>query len=205
MWPLLASTCILMLSPCNVVTVVVSALPILLVMVTALMSLPPPVKNNGAPFLVVNCLVSFVGMATFSLLTRCMPLVVTTPRFLCVAMFCLGMVVKLLITCVMTLCDLYLVTTVLVSGRLSECLNVVVSPSSVPLSTVGELLVCAVIMTLAMVGPLWAMAFAPLSIMAFMSCRPLSVLVSPNRTFTLVFPLALITTVMGAVRFSVYG
>lgn len=52
-------------------------------------------------------------------------------------------------------------------------------------------------------GAFRATALAPLSIIALTSRVALRVLVDPTRTLPSVFPLALITTVAGAVRFSV--
>lgn len=96
---------------------------------------------------------------------------------------------------------------VLVNGRLESPLRSQKTLDSVPFVAVLALgaTVRAPYTSPSIIGPFLAIALAPLSIMALTPPVTLRSLVLPTRTFSLVFPLTFITTVAGAVSFSVYG
>lgn len=133
-----------------------------------------------------------------SLCTRCLSFSITC--WLCMWFLTLWFrsVATFLVGVGTLLCMDSVVTMVCVSGRLSFRRSVVVDVSSLVLLL---LMVCSAVSA----GRLLARALAPLKVMTCRLWAALRVLVLPTRTLVCVVMLALVTTVAGAVRFSVYG
>lgn len=192
------------------VTVLSSAGPIMLVVVTMLRNPFFRVKHNGAPFLLVSPLRNFVVMETLTwpALTSPWPFVRYCVPLTAFVTFRFGTTLQLEILWNVVEYVLVPPITVLVSGRSDTPLREKVSRKSLahvraPLF-VAPLLVLSVTM-LAIIGPFRAIALAPLRIIALTSRATLNVLVDPTKTFPVVFCLAFITTVAGAVNLRVYG
>lgn len=197
--PLFASTTILTFTRRSLPIVRVELPPTILVVVTTFKKTLPCLKKTGAPFLFFNVWESLatlrgtlVSAETQALdLLRTALLLTTVVRLPFVRIWNLealpGSTFSLLVPLIM----------VWVRGRLDPYLSEHVKRRSLLLATrfVGQ--------TLAILGPFLAMALAPLSVMTRTPFVPLRDLSAPKRTLPPVFMLSLITTVMGAVNFSV--
>lgn len=197
--PLLATTVTLTFTLWSPPTVAVSSVPIALVMVTTLVNLLLTVTHTGAPFRLVSAREALVNELSLTVRpsTNPLPFNRSLPLLTAIVTLKLGNVPKVDGPKKDSRPLLVLWMTVLLSGRLDFPLVDVVNSNSLPgLSFLW-------IRILAIPGPFLATAFAPLKTTARTPRAILRVALSPTSILPLVFPLAFITTVAGAVKFNV--